>query len=273
MKPTGRIRSASAADWTIFLHLAAAEGWRVPAQEIEFFQGPMADGVFVLECDNAWCGFVTAASHGASGWIGNLLVPPERRHAGWGGQLFDHAVAHLQGQGVKTLWLTASESGRPLYLKRGFLTVGGVTRWQRQGGGECGAVRVSDSGSADWADALVWGEPRRRLLDFLGARGSWLSTGTTAALLQHGETLQILGPWVSLSGWRGEAGLILEQACRHVGPGAELLIDILDGSTLADLPREQGFLPVGHNLLMARGPVDPAGLRRLVALASLGSFG
>lgn len=273
MKVTWQIRTSTVADWPIFLGLAAAEGWRVPAQEVELFQGPLIAGAFVLESAGEWCGFVTAAAHGDSGWIGNLLVPTERRNAGWGGHLFDHAVAYLRRQGVKTLWLTASEAGQPLYLKRGFLTVGGVTRWRCQGCGVGEPVRHLDRVSPDWADALVWGEPRRQLLEFLSRRGTWLTAGTTAALLQHGGSFNILGPWVSLSGWRGEAGLILEQACLHTSMTTELLIDMLDGTPLADLPREQGFVPLGHNLLMTSGPVDADRLRRLVALASLGSFG
>lgn len=273
MKSAAAIRKASARDWEIFLSFAQAEGWRVPAQEIAFFQGPLAESTFVLELDGEWAGFVTAAAHGDSGWIGNLLIPPARRSIGWGGRLFDHAVAYLEDQGVKTVWLTASELGRPLYMQRGFLTVGGVTRWQRWG--ESGSLPVIDSaqGHPDWADALVWGAPRRLLLDFLGARGTWLVAGSAAALLQHGDSLQILGPWTSLSGWHGEAELILEQACHYLPPGVELLIDMLDDTPLAALPQHHGFVPIGHNLLMARGPVDPAQLRRLVALASLGSFG
>jgi len=273
MKSGAPIRKASGSDWAIFQLYARAERWRVPAQEIEYFQGPAAAGAFVLELAGEWAGFVTAAAHGDSGWIGNLLIAPAWRSRGWGGRLFAHAVTFLESQGAKTLWLTASELGRPLYLQRGFLIVGGVTRWQRWGESESLPAIPPEQANPDWADALVWGAPRRQLLDFLGARGTWLVAGSTVALLQHGDSLQILGPWVSLSTWRGGAGLILEQACRHVPPGVEMFIDMLDGTPLADLPQAHGFVPVGHNLLMARGPVDPAQLRRLISLASLGSFG
>ena len=41
------------------------------------------------------------------GWIGNLIVSPERRRSGVGSELMAHALQHLQGSGMRTVRLDA----------------------------------------------------------------------------------------------------------------------------------------------------------------------
>ncbi len=62
----------------------------------------------------------SAIAAGPIGVIGNVGVRPEFRRLGLGRLLTAHAVAWMRSQGVRTGWLDATTSGRPLYQKLGF---------------------------------------------------------------------------------------------------------------------------------------------------------
>jgi len=128
-----RIGATRNGDWNILLRLAAAEGWRVTDRESKLFRGAFADSGFALRAPDGACGFITAVSHEANGWIGNLVVAGNNRGRGYGGALLDHTINSLRGRGARCIWLTASKLGRPLYERRGFSVVDGVDRWAREG--------------------------------------------------------------------------------------------------------------------------------------------
>lgn len=62
----------------------------------------------------------SAIAAGPIGVIGNVGVRPQFRRLGLGKLLTAHAVEWQRSQGVRTSWLDATSSGRPLYLKLGF---------------------------------------------------------------------------------------------------------------------------------------------------------
>jgi hypothetical protein len=55
-----------------------------------------------------------------------VIVHPERRGQGIGGQLVDAALA---GRRARVVGLDATELGAPIYERRGFVTVGHIDRW------------------------------------------------------------------------------------------------------------------------------------------------
>jgi GNAT superfamily N-acetyltransferase len=262
-------------DWQLFLALARQEGWRVPAQELALFCGPLADCAFVLRADGEALGFVTAVAHEKSGWIGNLLVPARHRGRGYGGRLFSHACEVLDRRGARGLWLTASPLGRPIYEKQGFRVVDGVRRWTRradaavaEAGEEAGLEALLE------ADARAWGESRRSLLETLAAEGGRVvACGGTAALLQGGEGMRVVGPWASAELCPRENRRVLTALLAAARPGEELVADVLVSSPVAMLLTAAGFAPAGFNDLMLKGEAGGADLSRLVSLASLGSMG
>lgn len=267
-----RIVTPQASDWEAFQVLAGAEGWRVPRQELELYAGPLADSAFVLRDADRPLGFVTVVAHQRSGWIGNLLVRPEERRRGFGVRLFEHALAFLERKGVGSIWLTASEQGRPLYRRRGFRTVDTVVRWvvvpQRRGGtAGNGAI-----GELLAADRRAWQESRLSLLDGVAGGGRVFTHGETVLLLQVGEDPQVLGPWYSREFCPRENRMVLAAVMEAAGPG-ELVIDTLASAPVAGLLVVAGFERRGECALMVRGMLPPGNLDGLVALASLGSMG
>ena len=261
------------ADWATFCRWAEAEGWRVPARELELYAGALAGGAFVLRQGPQALGFVTAVAHQRSGWIGNLLIDPQRRGRGYGVLLLEQALAHLAAQGCESLWLTASEQGRPLYQRRGFRAVDRVVRWSRAGGTSGGfPPPPADAAALLAADARTWEESRRDLLTGVANGGGLFCQGQSLLLLQAGADLQILGPWYSREFCPRENRLLLTAALDVAGP-AELVVDLVASAPLAPLLAAAGFERRGECALMVRGPLPAGSLAGLVALASLGSMG
>ncbi len=269
------VQSPCAAEWPVFRSVAEAEGWRVPVREEELYRGPLADSALTLRTSGRFAGMVTFISHGASGWIGNLIVVPERRGEGYGARLFDEALRALRERGVVSVWLTASEAGLTLYKKRGFVEVGAVERWALAAGGagQGGEAATTDATAAlRAADALAWGE-KRPLLEYLLPHGRPFACGRSTALLQREPGMQILGPWFGDDAGEDDHRQLLALATAAASPGEELVADVLAGALPPQILKDVGFTLQGSTRLMVRGDAAGIDLGRMVSFASLGSMG
>ncbi|ALC17266.1 GNAT family acetyltransferase [Desulfuromonas soudanensis] len=263
-------------DWPDFLVLAKDEGWRVPPVEEALLTGVLAPCVSVLRQQGAACGFVSAVCHGRNGWIGNLIVAPAARRRGYGERLFAHALAALEERGARSLWLTASELGRPLYERHGFVAVDGIERWISPPRARKPSVPAAIHGATEAlsaADRRAWGERRLLLLGALTASGQPFACKETVALLQGGRDLQVLGPWYSATCCPRENRQVLSALLAAADPEVEIACDLLASSPLRSLLAAAGFAPVGGAALMVSGDRAGVDLRRVMALASLGSMG
>ena len=271
-----KIRIAQKPDWTSFFALADAEGWRVPEVERQLFAGRWCDCAQALKEDDRFSGLVTAVAHQHSGWIGNLIVPERLRGRGYGSRLFEAALSALQAQGMTSVWLTASESGRPIYEKSGFVAIDEIERWvscKRAPSGPAD-ILVKDGGQklVD-LDRAAWGEDRSALLEALDARGEAYACGGAVALLQREPGLQIVGPWYSSTGCPRSNRLLLQKILTEADPNVVLVVDVLKSSPVRQLLSATGFACVGSNVLMAQGDTGHVHREMMVSLASLGSIG
>lgn len=276
--PAEAFGAPSPQDWATFQDWAKAEGWRVPVRELALYRIELADSAFVLrDSDDVPLGFVTVCRHQRSAWIGNLLVDPMRRGAGFGRRLFAHAVHTLSSRGIATLWLTASAAGRPLYESCGFREVGRIERWLWRGevatDHKTGYGNLGDLYALARADAAAWGDARAGLLSLLARGGHILSSGDTLALLQPADDLSVLGPWLSADLCPRANRTVLTLAMEAAGDCGELAVDVMSGSPVRILLHAAGFRQTGETLLMVRGETARTCLGRVVALASLGSMG
>src|SRR4051794_41547038 len=69
-------------------------------------------------------GAAAVAGFGATGWIGALGVVASARRRGLGSALTEAAVEWLRACGARTVMLYATEAGRPVYLRVGFVAEG-----------------------------------------------------------------------------------------------------------------------------------------------------
>jgi GNAT superfamily N-acetyltransferase len=72
------------------------------------------------EEDNKIVGFGNCIINDKTGWLGNILVPPEYRGKGIGNALTKHLVEYFKSKGCSHQLLIASEMGKNIYNKIGF---------------------------------------------------------------------------------------------------------------------------------------------------------
>ncbi len=64
-----------------------------------------------------------AFDFGNTGWLANIIVKPEHRRHGIGLFITQHLTRYLKMSGCKTLFLLATESGKSIYQKSGFISI------------------------------------------------------------------------------------------------------------------------------------------------------
>src|SRR6266508_2749194 len=99
-----------------------------------FARAALGGEVFVVEREGGLAGASGCAHFGATGWVGAVAVVPEARRAGLGRALTEAAVAWLRERGAGTIQLYATDMGRPIYERLGFVAEGACValggRWQ-----------------------------------------------------------------------------------------------------------------------------------------------
>ncbi|WP_246525506.1 GNAT family N-acetyltransferase [Geomobilimonas luticola] len=256
-----------------FLQLAAREGWLCNRWELEFLLHSSPGRCFVVRHDDLPVAFVTTVTYGNSGWIGNLIVRHDQRGRGLGMGLMSRAIASLKRAGARTIWLTASPTGRPLYEKLGFRSIDGIRRWAGTGidGPVAGGRMVPLAGMVH-LDFSGWGDDRRLLLAAVRERGEVYGESDGFLALQRWPTGVQLGPWNSRD--RELAATLLDSAMVRAGGGCLLFLDVpLRNLTAASLLAERGFTVSGSTTLMFRGEVPDYDPGVIFALASMGSMG
>lgn len=262
-------------DWGAFFFWAQDEGWKVLPPEAALFRGALAGWAFALRYEDRTCGFVTAVPYPDFAWIGNLIIAPEMRGRGLGRHLFDQVCDKIRKTGIGSLWLTASDQGKPLYTSRGFQECDRVERWQMFIPAH--RHRSSPNLSVDLdalckADQQAWSTDRRMILQYLATGGEIIRTEKSIALVQNYGAVKVLGPWLAPEDTTKEHAAVILAATRAAG-GGTLITDILSSSGAGALLEDCGFIRCGDCALMVAGSVSGPPPENAVALASLGSLG
>ncbi len=145
-------------------------------------------------------------------WIGMVLTRPEYRRQGYARELVEDLIVRAEANKIRTLKLDATDDGRPLYEKLGFVVEETVERW----GLAAHSVPVSGKGDTDDAripdevfslDEAAFGVSRKELLDMLLESGRCSVTARGYALSRPGAAARYLGPCVAAS--EAEAGSLI----------------------------------------------------------------
>jgi GNAT superfamily N-acetyltransferase len=160
-----------------------------------FARESLAGEVFVAALDGELLGASACVSFGATGWIGGVAVVPEARRAGLGHALTEVAVAWLRDSGAGTIHLYATEMGRPIYERLGFVAEGacvslaGSRRASRRPPGVRPA-RADDLEAALTLDRRATGEDRSTLLTTL-----WPGSALVAETAGQVAGFHLAAPW------------------------------------------------------------------------------
>lgn len=118
------IRPLTAADLDGALAANDAVGWRERRVLFEFY-GARADSALFVAADGA----TIAGTGGATlfpgtpptGWVHGIVVRPEYQRGGLGARLTEASIAWLRGRGAGAVMLLATDAGRPVYERLGFV--------------------------------------------------------------------------------------------------------------------------------------------------------
>ncbi len=115
------IRIWKQADLAYIAESIRREGWGHARRDVERCWSLEPDGCFVAESDGRLVGHVFSVLFGEIGWIGLLIVNPEKRGIGVGAALMEAAINYLEDRGARTIKLEAVAEAVPLYRRLGFV--------------------------------------------------------------------------------------------------------------------------------------------------------
>jgi GNAT superfamily N-acetyltransferase len=207
-------------------------------------------------------GGACCASFGATGWIGALGVLPRARRRGVGEQLTREAIAWLEGRGASTVLLYATDMGRPIYERVGFVAEARARAWRGIPPGpppdEVRRLRPSDRTALLELDRRATNEDRSAVLEMLPAL---IGLGYERDGALAGFALQT--PWgagPAVVADDAEAGAALLRAL--ILEPQPVTITVPDDNPVgANVLAGWGFQPVNSALRMRYGPAvghDPS---------------
>jgi ribosomal protein S18 acetylase RimI-like enzyme len=201
-------------------------------------------------------GAAACASFGETGWIGALGVAPNARRHGLGTELTLAATAWLRARGARTVLLYATEMGRPVYERVGFVAEGAATAWRGSAGtGPRGVVirslREDDREAVGAVDAGATGERREPV--FAACRPLTGVAAERDGAVAGWAVPSRWGAGVSIAAADPEAGVaLMAAAARSPGPG---VLIVPDANTPAfEAVRRWGFQRANSGERMRLGP-------------------
>ncbi len=259
-------------DWPLFKTWAANEGWEISFQEERLFLNFWQRYFYVLRHRGECCGFISAVAYKDSGWTGNLLVNPDKRHQDYGQTLLNHALEFLTTAGIRQIWVLSNILLTDFYRKFGFVEHDQVATWETQGRGIAAQQPSGDIDDFIALNTRCWGETQRPLHHLLEVNSLPLQSGSCMALLQTGPNFWQLGPCITETIDVNAIRQLISQAANITPVNKPLVTHILKSADLNLTLKSCGFSLVRQRCLMYRG-ANQLTLNNVLALASGGSFG
>jgi GNAT superfamily N-acetyltransferase len=242
------LRNFTANDLPALMSLSSQANWNQTEEDWLRISQLEPEGCFGLEADGRLAATATTYCYGEDlAWIGMVLTDPAYRGRGFARALMEEAMAFARRRGVRWMKLDATDMGRPLYSKLGFLDEYAVERWMRPPA-PVEAAPVDPFGFPAPLDLEAFGVNRSHLVESL-ARAEAASCGDAYAIGRSGSRAAYFGPSVArrLEDARRLARWFLS---RHAAEA--IFWDVIPDHTQAvDLARELGFAPVRRLTRMA----------------------
>lgn len=228
-----QLRLAIKADLADLMALSTAVGWnQVEADWLRLLELE-PEGCYGIEEDGRVAASATVITYGQRlAWIGMVLTLPDYRGRGFATQLMKRCLDYCDARQVRTVKLDATDLGRPVYKKFGFVEEYVVERWK---GTLAGAERREFERDYE-LDRTAFGADRRALVERLG-------------LSRAGRVASYAGPVVSRTVEGARAKIV------YGGAAGVTFWDIpMVNAPAVELAGELGFASVRRLWRMRRGP-------------------
>ena len=215
------------------LRLSTAAGWNQTEADWLRLLELEPEGCFGVEQDGRIVASATAITYGRElGWIGMVLTLPEYRGRGFATLLMERCLRWCGERGIATVRLDATEMGRPVYERFGFVAEYAVER--RAGELHSAAARPPQFDFE--LDRLAFGADRRRLLERTGGA-------------RPGRVAAYIGPVTARTAEEAREIIL------HCGIRGAAFWDVPEANPAAvELAASLGFQPVRRLVRMRLGP-------------------
>lgn len=276
--PEHTLRLLTPADIPAMVALAQSIGWEQQSPDLERMLYWSPEGCFAIhEAERGLVGTVTTTRYGTElGWIGMMIIAPDRQRRGLGRQLMRAALDFLITQEVQRIMLDATDAGRPLYESLGFRAVGRVDRWEGRAstylGPRARRMQPGDVPAVLELDPVLFGVPRPHILirlleEFPDLAWVDYQRGRLEGYLlgmrkKHGIAL---GPWMS---WNAASAERLLLAALERLQGETITLQIPDSNSRGlILAENHNFRRIRHCTRMIHGDATPVQGEPLAELA------
>jgi GNAT superfamily N-acetyltransferase len=195
-----QLRRLNSGDVASAVELSSFAGWNQTAEDWRMLMDLAPDGCFAVEADGQLISTTTIVCYGNRlAWIGMVLTRPEYRGLGFARQLLAHALDYADIRGVETVKLDATEFGKPLYAKFGFLAEQTVERWVRPSTANSPSRgNCMDQGEFSCElDARAFGTDRSIMLKQLAGRSRVYADSGSFLFARAGRNSRYLGPSIT----------------------------------------------------------------------------
>jgi len=247
--------------------LVKVTGWDNTLEDLERLLSYEPEGCFIAEVGGKPVGMVTTTSYGKLGWIGCLIVKPEKRGRGVGTELMRQAIEHLQWKGVETIRLDAVPKAVPLYRRLGFVEECRSLRfrgtWARYSASDVRLMQSSHLEDVFALDMRCFGADRSRVLIrlfqdfpelcFVSYIDSEIAGYVMARRTTEGGKI---GPWVCRPDGPGrERAEPLLRAALNAFDGQTISVGVLEENPLSqEILKRYGFSEGPWSVRMRLGP-------------------
>jgi GNAT superfamily N-acetyltransferase len=252
------IRSAADHELPLVVDVLRRAGFGTQVARLLEYPRLSPDGAILVADGDGGAGVIgvaCTASFGATGWIGALGVAPEARRRGLGAALTEAAVRWLRAREARTVLLYATEAGRPVYERLGFVAEARAVAWRGVAGAAppLGLHRLgpADRDRLGALDRAVTGERRDAVLDAIHPL-----MGVAALTPDDVDGWAISSPWgagTAIGASTPEAGIAL-MAAATAGPAAGTVIVPEPNLAAAEALRSWRFVRLNDALRMRLGP-------------------
>jgi GNAT superfamily N-acetyltransferase len=267
-----KVRLLTTADVDAAMALSREAGWNQTGEDWLRMFALSSEGCFGINCDERLVATATTYCYGDElAWIGMVLTAADYRGRGLARATMQAALDFARARNVAWIKLDATEMGRPLYEKLGFVAGYAVERWLRVASPAVGAPVDAYQPNLE-LDREAFGACRAALLPALEPIEAASIGADAFAMGRPGTKAAYFGPCVS-RGAEHAARLLDWFLARHVAEN--VFWDIIEPNPAARaLALERGFAPARSLTRMAlAGRVSPPAYKERPNLVyALGGF-
>jgi GNAT superfamily N-acetyltransferase len=269
------IRKMELSDIGFGLQLCRLSKWnQLEADWIHLFD-VSPEGMFIAEYEGQKCATASAVNYGTKlGWIGMILVHPDFRRKGIASALMNKCIEHLQALKVESIKLDATDQGRPVYAKLGFIDEQIICRYvvEKPAGGNLKIQITPDWSQIKMTDVNVFGDDRMALLKTLNNDGFASQVFSRPGnvfgygFARCGFDASFIGPLVASS--KETAKKVFEDLFRQL-PAGHIYMDILPQNGQAkELADSIGFKMTRELMRMYLGSPGNSGKTEMIYSAT-----